>query len=462
MNNETPVSQLLYGPLHTDVEGFDALAELALDMRSSWNHATDQVWRQLDPELWQATRNPWVVLQTVSREKLQGLLADPAFRKDVGDLVQARRDAARAPAWFQQTYPRPPLTCAAYFSMEFMLSEALPIYSGGLGNVAGDQLKAASDLGVPVIGVGLLYQQGYFRQLIDRDGAQQALYPYNDPGQLPIMPLRHSNGEWLRIQLGLPGHPIWLEPAEWLGNAQPQQLHLISNQPATRLHSQLDFGRTSIESKIADREPLRMHPDDAAAHGLSDGDVARLFNDRGECLAGVMISDDLMPGVVQLATGAWYDPQQPGQPGSLDVHGNPNLLPLDQGASRLAQLQLAFNRHYAARSATFVSDVFCEELPDIRAERPPVSHDRLENFLGRMAAMIETLDFGGALPEDEGYQLPTLDEAMAMFEEPAEAPVYCFSAAQIDAFARSISARLAAAAPEPAGDEDEDEEGEDV
>lgn len=134
-----------------------------------------------------------------------------------------------------------------------------------------------------------------------------------------------------------PGHPIWLEPAEWLGNAQPQQLHLISNQPATRLHSQLDFGRTSIESKIADREPLRMHPADAAAHGLSDGDVARLFNDRGECLAGVMISDDLMPGVVQLATGAWYDPQQPGQPGSLDVHGNPNMLTLDKGTSRLAQ-----------------------------------------------------------------------------------------------------------------------------
>ena len=72
--------------------------------------------------------------------------------------------------------------------MEFMLSEALPIYSGGLGNVAGDQLKATSDLGVPVVGVGLLYQQGYFRQVIDRDGAQQALFPYNDPGQLPITP----------------------------------------------------------------------------------------------------------------------------------------------------------------------------------------------------------------------------------------------------------------------------------
>jgi starch phosphorylase len=127
-------------------------------MRSSWNHATDQVWRQLDPVLWELTHNPWAVLQTVSRDKLQRVLADPTFRKDVEDLVQIRRDAAQAPAWFQQAYPRSPLSCVAYFSMEFMLSEALPIYSGGLGNVAGDQLKAASDLGVPVIGVGLLYQ----------------------------------------------------------------------------------------------------------------------------------------------------------------------------------------------------------------------------------------------------------------------------------------------------------------
>src|SRR5207247_1489543 len=81
-----------------------------------------------------------------------------------------------------------------------MLSEALPIYSGGLGNVAGDQLKATSDLGVPVVGVGLLYQQGYFRQVIDKDGKQQALFPYNDPAQLPITPLRHGNGEWLRLE----------------------------------------------------------------------------------------------------------------------------------------------------------------------------------------------------------------------------------------------------------------------
>jgi starch phosphorylase len=94
--------------------------------------------------------------------------------------------------------------------MEFMLSEALPIYSGGLGNVAGDQMKAASELGVPVVGVGLLYGQGYFRQDFDSEGRQQALYPVNDPGQLPIRPLRQPNGQWLRLQIELPGSRIWL------------------------------------------------------------------------------------------------------------------------------------------------------------------------------------------------------------------------------------------------------------
>jgi len=137
--------------------GFDSLAELALDMRWSWNHATDKVWRQLDPELWEITHSPWVVLQTVSRDQIERVLADPVFRKNVDSLVQTKRQEVEAPAWFQQNHSQGSLTCVAYLSMEFMLSEALPIYSGGLGNVAGDQLKANSDLGVPVVGVGLLY-----------------------------------------------------------------------------------------------------------------------------------------------------------------------------------------------------------------------------------------------------------------------------------------------------------------
>ena len=230
MKKQTPESHSTYHFLFTEIEGVDSLAELALDMHWSWNHATDDVWRQLDPELWEITHNPWVVLQTASRDKVEQVLADPAFRKNVDGLVEASRQAAEVPAWFQRNYPEAPLTCAAYFSMEFMLSEALPIYSGGLGNVAGDQLKAASDLGVPVVGVGLLYQQGYFRQVIDKNGGQQALYPYNDPGQLPITPLRQPNGEWLRLEIALPGYSVWLRA--WQAKVGRVTLYLLDSNDA--------------------------------------------------------------------------------------------------------------------------------------------------------------------------------------------------------------------------------------
>jgi len=239
--------------LSSDVEGFDTLSELALDMRSAWNHGADEIWRQLDTPLWELTRNPWVVLQTISREKLQRVLADPAFRKQIDDLVQARRDEVDAPAWFQQTHPESGLGCVAYFSMEYMLSESLPIYSGGLGNVAGDQLKAASDLGVPVIGIGLLYQQGYFRQMIDKDGAQQALFPYNDPGQLPITPLRKPDGEWLRLEIALPGYPLWLRA--WQVQVGRVNLYLLdsndaANYPAHRgITSELYGGGPELRLK---------------------------------------------------------------------------------------------------------------------------------------------------------------------------------------------------------------------
>jgi starch phosphorylase len=231
MSNTARVSHPMYGLLPTEVEGFDSLAELALDVRWSWNHATDHIWRQLDPSLWEITNNPWVVLQTVSRDKLQRFWADRIFREEVEGLVRTRRDALARPSWFQRNHASAPLTCVAYFSMEFMLSEALPIYSGGLGNVAGDQLKAASDLGVPVVGVGLLYQQGYFRQVIDNDGEQQALFPYNDPGQLPLAPVRQANGEWLRLEIALPGYSVWLRA--WQVQVGRIKLYLLdSNDPA--------------------------------------------------------------------------------------------------------------------------------------------------------------------------------------------------------------------------------------
>ncbi len=242
-----------YTFLLTDVEGFEPLAELALDMRWSWSHYADDIWRQLDPALWELTHNPWVVLQTVSRDQLKRVLADAGFRRKMDSLVQDRRQAAESSAWFQQNHAAGPLSCVAYFSMEFMLSEALPIYSGGLGNVAGDQLKAASDLGVPVIGVGLLYQQGYFRQVIAMDGSQQALFPYNDPGQLPITPLRGPNGEWLRLEVALPGYSVWLRA--WQVQVGRVRLYLLdsndlSNLPAHRgITSELYGGGAELRLK---------------------------------------------------------------------------------------------------------------------------------------------------------------------------------------------------------------------
>ncbi|MFZ1979164.1 MAG: alpha-glucan family phosphorylase [Bacteroidota bacterium] len=231
MKDQIHSRSLLRSFLHTYIDGFDSLTELALDMRWSWNHAADEIWRQLDPVLWDLTHHPWDVLQTVSQEKVKDVLSHPEFRKKIDALVQSKKQEEKAAAWFQKTYPKSALTCVAYFSMEFMLSEALPIYSGGLGNVAGDQLKTASDLGVPVVGVGLLYQQGYFRQELDRNGAQQALYPYNDPGQLPITPLRYPNGEWLRLEIALPGYAVWLRA--WQVQVGRIKLYLLdSNDPA--------------------------------------------------------------------------------------------------------------------------------------------------------------------------------------------------------------------------------------
>jgi starch phosphorylase len=214
-----------------DIPAAEALTELALNLRWSWNHSADELWAELDAELWESTRNPWVMLQTVSRDKLRTVTLDARFQQKLDRLIQEKRRREQTPGWFQSTYDKPPLTAVAYFSLEFMLSDALPIYSGGLGNVAGDQLKAASDLGVPVIGVSLLYQVGYFRQRIDAAGRQQALYPFNDPGQLPVSPVRQADGEWLRIAVELPGSKLWIRA--WEVQVGRTKLYLLdTNDPA--------------------------------------------------------------------------------------------------------------------------------------------------------------------------------------------------------------------------------------
>ncbi len=210
---------------------FEELMEIAFDLRWSWDHSADDIWRPLDPQLWDCTRNPRLILQSIAPGRVKQLLADDVFRQRVMQLAQKLRKARSAPGWFQDKHGGESVTAIAYFSMEFMLGEALPIYSGGLGNVAGDQLKAASDLALPVVAVGLFYQQGYFRQVLAPDGTQEALYPINDPGQLPIAPARDDQGQWIRFQLPFPGYPIWVRA--WQVQVGRLRLYLLdSNDPA--------------------------------------------------------------------------------------------------------------------------------------------------------------------------------------------------------------------------------------
>ena len=135
-----------------------------------------------------------------------------------------------------------------------------------------------------------------------------------------------------------PGHPVWIPPAEWLGASAAQQfpIHLLSPQPASRLHSQLDMAGVSAESKIAGREPVVLSGADAAERGVVDGDVVRIWNDRGETYAGAVVRDDVLRGVALLATGAWYTPRDPGAAGP-ELHGNPNVLTRTVPTSRLTQ-----------------------------------------------------------------------------------------------------------------------------
>ena len=163
-----------------------------------------------------------------------------------------------------------------------------------------------------------------------------------------------------------PGHPIWIEPAEWLGSEKAARypLHMISNQPHTKLHSQYDHGIVSLENKIQGREPVLMHPEDARARGIADGDVVRVHNDRGACLAGARFYTGMRPGVIQLATGAWYDPDQPGVVGALCKHGNANVLTLDKGASR-------FSQGCSAQTALVEVERFAAPLPPVTAFDPP-------------------------------------------------------------------------------------------
>jgi starch phosphorylase len=229
-------------------EGLEQLGELALDLRWTWSHAGDQLWRSISPEIWDRTQNPLLMLQSLSRVDLENLSQNSEFAAELQRLVEARQEYLSRPGWFKQNYPEKTLNPVAYFSMEFGVGEALPLYAGGLGILAGDYLKTASDLRVPVVGIGLLYQEGYFRQIVNVDGWQTETYPYNDPMSLPIRPAIDASGGWLRISLEIPGRILLLRV--WQVQLGCVTLYLLdSNDP---LNSPADRG---ITNKLYDTRP---------------------------------------------------------------------------------------------------------------------------------------------------------------------------------------------------------------
>jgi starch phosphorylase len=216
--------------------------EFARDLRWTWSHEGDALWRHVDAEAWELTRNPHRVIQTLDTDRVLALFGDEHFRDEWSKLTAKRADYLRSPCWdehakrtlFGEQH-------IAYFSMEFGLGEALPLYAGGLGILAGDYLKAASDLCVPLVGVGLLYQQGYFRQFIDDRGEQQEIYTYNDSTGLPVRPARNGDGRWLHVELLFPGRHVRLRV--WEAQVGRVRLYLLdSNDP---LNGPVDRGITA-------------------------------------------------------------------------------------------------------------------------------------------------------------------------------------------------------------------------
>lgn len=203
MNPERYLPRSLPAPLK-------GLTDLALDLRWNWNHSADKLWQTVDPELWEASGDPWLILESISRKRLEALAVDAAFIVELQRQLAHRKNYLSKSTWFAEKYGGDTLGNVAHFSMEFGLTEALPIYSGGLGVLAGDFLKTASDLGLPMVGIGLMYQQGYFHQAFDTNGDQLAFFPYNNPTMLPVLPLRDADGEWLRVSVELPGRTLQL------------------------------------------------------------------------------------------------------------------------------------------------------------------------------------------------------------------------------------------------------------
>lgn len=214
------------------------LQDIAYNLRWTWDHDTTELFLRLDAELWKSSgHNPVLLLQRIEQRRLDEAAEDEAFLAHLDRVCASLRAYMSEGGWFKRRHPELSTVTIAYFSMEYGLARCLPIYSGGLGVLAGDHLKSASDLDVPLVGVGLLYQKGYFTQYLNADGWQLERYPVNDFSVLPIRPARDNAGEPLRITVDLAGHGVVVQV--WLAQVGRIPLYLLDtnlpeNQPADR------------------------------------------------------------------------------------------------------------------------------------------------------------------------------------------------------------------------------------
>ena len=189
-------------------EALQPLGELALNLRWSWHPDTQALFAAIDPDLWEQTgRDPVRLLGALSAERLDRLATDDEFRRRLELAHADLRRYLHDPRWYQRSHSVGETApgAIAYFSAEFGITGVLPQYSGGLGILAGDHLKAGSDLGVPIVAVGLFYRHGYFRQALSPEGWQEERYPVNDPDGLPLTLLRETDGSVPYVHVGIPG-----------------------------------------------------------------------------------------------------------------------------------------------------------------------------------------------------------------------------------------------------------------
>ncbi len=217
------------------------VVRLAFNLRWVWSHAADRLWETLNAEVWLQTRNPILVLQNTPRSRLDELAHDAEFVERVRRLDRQEAEYLSRPGWFQQAHEIEPPPLTAYFSMEYGITDALPLYSGGLGVLAGDHLKTASDLGVPLVAVGLFYREGYFRQMLDAQGRQLEIYAVTASEALPVQLVHDAEGMPLRVTIELPGRDLRVRL--WQAAVGRVQLYLLDSDDP--LNSPFDRGITA-------------------------------------------------------------------------------------------------------------------------------------------------------------------------------------------------------------------------